>query len=53
MGQEVPPPGRLLTAMITPFREDGTVDYAAAQQLARQLCEDGSDGIVVAGTTGE
>ncbi|HZU18406.1 MAG TPA: 4-hydroxy-tetrahydrodipicolinate synthase [Candidatus Dormibacteraeota bacterium] len=53
MGQEVPPLGRLLTAMITPFREDGTVDYAAAQQLARQLCEDGSDGIVVAGTTGE
>jgi 4-hydroxy-tetrahydrodipicolinate synthase len=39
--------------MITPLREDGAVDYAAAQQLARQLCDDGSDGIVVAGTTGE
>ena len=45
--------GRLLTAMITPFREDGAVDYGAAQRLARQLCDDGSDGIVVAGTTGE
>ena len=45
--------GRLLTAMITPFREDGPVDYDAAQQLARQLCDDGSDGVVVAGTTGE
>src|SRR5262245_38620877 len=45
--------GRLLTAMITPFNEDGSVNYDAAQRLARQLCDDGSDGIVVAGTTGE
>jgi 4-hydroxy-tetrahydrodipicolinate synthase len=45
--------GRLLTAMITPFHEDGSVDYDAAQRLARLLCEDGSDGVVVAGTTGE
>jgi len=45
--------GRLLTAMITPFREDGSVNLDAAQRLAAQLCEDGSDGIVVAGTTGE
>ena len=45
--------GRLLTAMITPFAEDGSVSYDAAQRLARQLCDDGSDGVVVAGTTGE
>jgi 4-hydroxy-tetrahydrodipicolinate synthase len=45
--------GRLLTAMITPFHEDGSVNWDAARRLARQLCDDGSDGIVVAGTTGE
>ncbi|HXM57494.1 MAG TPA: 4-hydroxy-tetrahydrodipicolinate synthase, partial [Candidatus Dormibacteraeota bacterium] len=45
--------GRLLTAMITPFEEDGSVNWDAAQRLARQLCDDGSDGVVVAGTTGE
>ena len=45
--------GRLLTAMITPFKEDRAVDLDAAQRLARQLCDDGSDGVVVAGTTGE
>jgi len=49
----MPEIGRLLTAMITPFREDGSVDLDAAQRLARQLCEDGSDGVVAAGTTGE
>ena len=45
--------GRLLTAMITPLQPDGAVDFDAAQRLARLLVEDGSDGIVVAGTTGE
>jgi 4-hydroxy-tetrahydrodipicolinate synthase len=45
--------GRLLTAMVTPFNTDGGVNYGAAQDLARRLCEDGSDGVVVAGTTGE
>jgi 4-hydroxy-tetrahydrodipicolinate synthase len=45
--------GRLLTAMITPFDEAGSVNWDAAQRLARQLCDDGSDGVVVAGTTGE
>ncbi|MBO0682636.1 MAG: 4-hydroxy-tetrahydrodipicolinate synthase [Candidatus Dormibacteraeota bacterium] len=45
--------GRLLTAMCTPFTEDGKVSYEAAQKLARLLVADGSDGIVVAGTTGE
>jgi 4-hydroxy-tetrahydrodipicolinate synthase len=45
--------GRLLTAMVTPFNEDGSVNFQAAQDLARRLCQDGSDGVVVAGTTGE
>ncbi|HSR23042.1 MAG TPA: 4-hydroxy-tetrahydrodipicolinate synthase [Candidatus Eisenbacteria bacterium] len=49
----MPDIGRLLTAMITPFREDGSVHREVAQRLAAQLCEDGSDGVVVAGTTGE
>lgn len=45
--------GRLLTAMVTPFGPDGAVDYANAAALAVKLVEEGSDGIVVAGTTGE
>jgi 4-hydroxy-tetrahydrodipicolinate synthase len=45
--------GRLLTAMITPFKADQSVDYAAAEKLAALLVADGSDGVVVAGTTGE
>jgi 4-hydroxy-tetrahydrodipicolinate synthase len=45
--------GRVLTAIVTPFREDGTVDLDAFQRLARHLVDHGSDGIVVAGTTGE
>jgi 4-hydroxy-tetrahydrodipicolinate synthase len=49
----MPEIGRLLTAMITPFNADGSVNFEAAQQLASQLCEDGSDGVVIAGTTGE
>jgi 4-hydroxy-tetrahydrodipicolinate synthase len=49
----MPEIGSVLTAMITPFREDGSVAVDAAQRLARQLCADGSDGVVVAGTTGE
>jgi 4-hydroxy-tetrahydrodipicolinate synthase len=43
----------VLTAMVTPFAEDGSVDDAAARALARRLIENGSHGIVVAGTTGE
>jgi 4-hydroxy-tetrahydrodipicolinate synthase len=42
-----------MTAMLTPFHEDGSVNYSAAQELARRLCADGSDGVVLAGTTGE
>jgi 4-hydroxy-tetrahydrodipicolinate synthase len=45
--------GRLLTAMVTPFKADGSVDYDAAEKLAAMLVTDGSDGVVVAGTTGE
>jgi 4-hydroxy-tetrahydrodipicolinate synthase len=45
--------GRLLTAMITPFKADGSVDYAAAERMAVMLVADGSDGVVVSGTTGE
>src|SRR4051794_26354339 len=45
--------GNVLTAMVTPFREDGSVDFDSFQRLARHLVENGSDGLVVAGTTGE
>jgi 4-hydroxy-tetrahydrodipicolinate synthase len=45
--------GRLLTAMVTPMRPDGAVDYAQARRLARALIDSGSDGVVVCGTTGE
>jgi len=43
----------VITAMATPFGPDGEVDRAAAGRLASRLLETGSDGIVVAGTTGE
>jgi 4-hydroxy-tetrahydrodipicolinate synthase len=45
--------GNVLTAIVTPFHDDGSVDYDAFQTLARHLVDNGSDGIVVAGTTGE
>jgi 4-hydroxy-tetrahydrodipicolinate synthase len=45
--------GRVITAMVTPFHKDGSVNYAQAKKLARHLVESGSDGLVVAGTTGE
>lgn len=45
--------GRLLTAMITPFDQQGEVDYTQAKTLARALLASGSDGVIVAGTTGE
>ncbi|MFC1559620.1 4-hydroxy-tetrahydrodipicolinate synthase [Candidatus Margulisiibacteriota bacterium] len=45
--------GMVLTAMATPFKKDGSMDYAAAEKLAVYLTENGSDGIVVHGTTGE
>ena len=45
--------GTLLTAMVTPFGADGTVDTAAAARLASHLVDAGCDGLVVSGTTGE
>ena len=45
--------GEVLTAIVTPFRADGSVDYDAFQGLAEHLVEHGSDGFVVCGTTGE
>lgn len=45
--------GRVITAMITPFQDDGAVDYEAAVRLAKHLIEHGSEGILVGGTTGE
>ncbi len=45
--------GRLLTAMITPFTEEGEVDFERAWRLARFLVDQGSEGLVVTGTTGE
>ena len=45
--------GRLLTAMVTPFDREGQIDYAQAQRLALALLDSGSDGLVIAGSTGE
>ena len=47
------PLGQLLTAMVTPFQPDGSVNFASARRLASHLVDTGSDGIVVCGTTGE
>jgi 4-hydroxy-tetrahydrodipicolinate synthase len=45
--------GEVLTAIVTPFRQDGSVDLDAFRSLARHLVDNGSDGLVVTGTTGE
>ena len=45
--------GRVLTAMITPFQEDGSVDFATAEKLADYLADNGTDTVIVCGTTGE
>lgn len=47
------PLGRILTAMVTPFGADGAVDYDEAARIALHLVANGSDGVVVHGTTGE
>ncbi|HVF09997.1 MAG TPA: 4-hydroxy-tetrahydrodipicolinate synthase [Abditibacteriaceae bacterium] len=47
------PFGPLPTAMVTPFRPDGAVDYGRAEELAARLINYGSTGLVVSGTTGE
>ena len=46
-------PGRMLTAMVTPFNEKGEVDYDQAKKLALALMDSGSEGLIVVGTTGE
>jgi 4-hydroxy-tetrahydrodipicolinate synthase len=47
------PFGSLLTAMVTPMKDDGSVDFAAAASLAVHLIDHGHDGVVLNGTTGE
>ncbi|MFD1203738.1 MULTISPECIES: 4-hydroxy-tetrahydrodipicolinate synthase [Sporosarcina] len=45
--------GQIVTAMVTPFDENGEIDFAATRNLINHLISNGSDGLVVAGTTGE
>ena len=45
--------GQVLTAIVTPFKRDGAVDLDSFRALARHLVDNGSDGLVVTGTTGE
>lgn len=45
--------GKVFTAMVTPFRDDGSLDLDGAAELARWLVAQGNDGLVVSGTTGE
>jgi 4-hydroxy-tetrahydrodipicolinate synthase len=47
------PFGRVLTAMATAFHDDGTVDLAGTARIATHLIDNGHDGVVVSGTTGE
>ena len=44
---------KLITAMVTPFNNNGDVDYEASKELAKALVKTGSDGILIGGTTGE
>ena len=48
-----PPFGRLLTAMVTPFKDDLSIDWDGVEKLAEHLIQSGHDGIVLNGTTGE
>ncbi len=45
--------GRVVTAMITPFNADGSVNYGVTEKLAAHLVEHGTDAVLVCGTTGE
>lgn len=45
--------GKIITAMVTPFDANGNVDFSATEKLIEHLIANGSDGLVVAGTTGE
>lgn len=51
--QDAPRFGRVITAMVTPFGDDGAVDLGVATDLARWLAAHGSDGLVLTGSTGE
>ena len=53
LNKSFPPFGNILTAMVTPFKKDGKVDYELAVKLANYIIENGSDGLVLCGTTGE
>jgi len=53
MTQPVAPFGRMLTAMVTPFAADGSVDLDGVARVADHLVRNGNDGVVVSGTTGE
>ena len=45
--------GRMLTAMVTPFDSDGELDTVRAQELVEKLIAEGTEGLIVCGTTGE
>ncbi|MEM6754708.1 MAG: 4-hydroxy-tetrahydrodipicolinate synthase [Cyanobacteria bacterium P01_C01_bin.38] len=45
--------GKVITAMVTPFKEDGSVNYDVAEKLAAHLAQNGTDTFIVCGTTGE
>ena len=45
--------GEVITAMITPFNEDLTINFADVEKLTQHLIDTGSDAVLVAGTTGE
>lgn len=45
--------GRVATAMITPFNDDGSINYEVAERVIEHLIQNGTDTIVVCGTTGE
>jgi 4-hydroxy-tetrahydrodipicolinate synthase len=51
--QDAPRFGRVITAMVTPFDDDGALDLGVAAELARWLVAHGSDGLVLSGSTGE
>ncbi len=53
LASESAPFGRVLTAMVTPFTPDGKLDLDAAAKVATHLVDQGNDGLVVSGTTGE
>ncbi len=53
LASEAAPFGRVLTAMVTPFTPEGELDLDAAQRVATYLIDQGNDGLVVSGTTGE